>query len=237
MPVHLVEMRDGRLREVYVEPNPLAGNGQPAAEPFREVLGEPSRAAIEEHFRWLGLTLPEGHRAEVNLNARRWMASVAEAMAMGFVITIDYGAPAEELLARAPGTLMCYHRQQYNNHPFSRVGEQDITAHVDFSALVEAGKEEGLMLAGLVTQADFLRNLGLAAYERQLELDRASGRITAAQMYDRRSVLRELVDPRSLGAFRVLVQHTGVDCPILDGLNPTNPRKRALWVDPPRWEW
>lgn len=156
---------------------------------------------------------------------------------MGFVITIDYGAPAEELLARAPGTLMCYHRQQYNNHPFSRVGEQDITAHVDFSALVEAGEEEGLMLAGLVTQADFLRNLGLAAYERRLELDRASGRITAAQMYDRRSVLRELVDPRSLGAFRVLVQHTGVDCPILDGLIPTNPRKRALWVDPPRWEW
>jgi SAM-dependent MidA family methyltransferase len=235
-PVHRVVTQGGDLLEAFVEPNPVA-SVDPEAVPFREVLDRPSTSELAEHYRWLGVTVPEGHSTEVNLAARRWIASVGQALTQGFILTIDYGAPVEELLARQPGTLMCYHRQQYNSQPYSRVGMQDITAHVDFTALVETGREEGLQFGGLAAQSDFLRNLGLAGYERGLERDRQAGRITAAQLYDRRPALRELTDPRGLGAFRVLVQHKGVGYPMLDGIDPTNISKRRLWAAPPAWEW
>ncbi|MCL4369706.1 MAG: SAM-dependent methyltransferase [Chloroflexi bacterium] len=237
------------LPEVARGDSPWRGEGaSPASEPaqrgsrdevppFREVLGPPSTPALAEHFAWLGIDLPEGHRAEVNLQARRWMGEVARVLARGFVVTVDYGYPAEELYSRAQGTLLCYHQQQFNDDPYRWVGQQDITAHVDFSALADAGREAGLHFSGLVSQAEFLRNLGLDGYQRSLEQARAGGRITPAHLYDQRSALRELVDRRGLGAFKVLLQHRGVVEPCLDGVDPTNRRKRLLWSRPPSWPW
>ncbi len=227
-PVHQVVMQGGELREVYVE----LGN---EATPFREALGPLSTPQLAAHFAWLGLPLPEGHRIEVNLAARRWMADAARALGRGFVLTIDYGYPAEEMLSRPQGTLVCYYRQQFSSNPLVRVGYQDITAHVDFSSLVEAGLEHGLHFTGMVPQGAFLHHLGLDAYLRGLEQSRAAGHVSAAYAFDQRQALRELSDRRGMGAFQVLVQHKGLVEPSVDGLNPTNRRKRALWAEPPRW--
>ena len=127
-------------------------------------------AALSDHFAWLGHEPLEGSRAEVNLLAPEWMRKVGERIAQGFVLTIDYGYPAEELYAyhRRNGTLMCYHRHQADDNPYDAVGDKDITAHVDFSALQKAGKEAGLDPLWFGEQYRFL--LGLGFFEELVRL-------------------------------------------------------------------
>ncbi len=135
-PVHVVERRNDELYEVFVV------NG---SEGFAEELRSPSTPAIAEHFRRLGVAPAEGNRAEVNLEASRWMARVGALLDRGFVLTIDYGYPAAELFApfRRQGTLMCYFRHVAGEDPYRRIGCQDITAHIDFTALEIAGTVPG----------------------------------------------------------------------------------------------
>jgi len=136
-PVHLVERQGDELREVYVV---WDGNG------FAEELRPPSTLLLNEYFARLGIWPDDGCRAEVNLGALDWMRQVAGLLQRGFAITIDYGYPAVELFAphRRAGTLMCYHRHCASEEPFLRVGCQDITAHVDFTSLQNAGAATGL---------------------------------------------------------------------------------------------
>jgi SAM-dependent MidA family methyltransferase len=124
LPVHLVEMGED-LKEIYVT---LDG------ESLAETSGEPSTPAIAEHLREFGISLAKGYRTEVNLRMRDWLVEAAGLLKNGFVITIDYGYPAQELYSpeRDRGTLLCYHRHQVNEDPLQRTGEQDITAHINF---------------------------------------------------------------------------------------------------------
>ncbi len=151
-PVHLVEKRDGQWWEVYVVPG---------TEQFGEEL-RPADPALVEHFCWLGVAPVEGNRAEVNLAAPVWMRRLGALLRRGFVLTIDYGYPAAELYApfRRNGTLLCYHQHRSSDDPYQRVGRQDITAHVDFSALQKAGDEAGLKTLFFGEQYRFLLALG-----------------------------------------------------------------------------
>ena len=105
------------------------------------------------------------YQTELNLRLAPWMAAIATSMTQGAIIIIDYGYPAKAYYhpERSTGTLQCYHQHQANTALYQRIGQQDITAHVNFSHLAHAALDQGLQLAGYSTQAQFLINTGLEA--------------------------------------------------------------------------
>jgi SAM-dependent MidA family methyltransferase len=157
--VHQVVM-DDKLMEVYVDYE----NG------FVELL-RPAPEELKEYLKQLHITLPKGFRTEINLQAIDWIKEIAGCLKKGFVLTIDYGFPSVELYRayRCNGTLMCYHEHQVNDDPYHHIGEQDITAHVNFSALDHWGAMNGLKCCGFTEQGYFLRSLGLMDYLRTAE--------------------------------------------------------------------
>jgi SAM-dependent MidA family methyltransferase len=208
-PVHVVTLKDGHLREVYV----AAEDGE-----FREELGAPSSDELEGYFQKLGIALDEGQRAEVNLSALQWMEMVGRILTEGFVITIDYGHEAAILYSplRRNGTLLCYYRHTWNDNPYERIGLQDITSHVDFTSLMNKGEAMGLRRTGLTTQSWFLINLGFLEEaqrvlgENQSSLDGIRNRLAMKTLI--------LPDGGMGDTFKVLIQHKGIDEPQLDGL-------------------
>lgn len=198
-PVHRVAVQAGALSEVYV-----GWDGSRLLEELRP----PSTPALGDYFRRLDLSPGEGCYAEVNLQAVDWMAAVARALRRGFVLTLDYGGEAPDLYApwRRQGTLLCFHRHSPNTDPYVRIGRQDITSHVDFTTLVRVGREHGLEMVGIVSQAEFLANLGIAE---ALRLP-AEGALALEEYAARRRAVTELVDPAGLGRIRVMVQKKGI---------------------------
>lgn len=109
------------------------------------------------------LDLPEHYTSEINFQAEAWVGSVADRVAEGVVLLADYGFPCAEFYhsQRADGTLMCHYRHRAHADPLMLVGLQDITAHVDFTAIAEAGCAAGLELLGYTAQAAFLLDCDL----------------------------------------------------------------------------
>ena len=194
-PVHLVAVRDGRLLERYVA---LDDDRLAWAE------DEPSTPAIAAYFERLGLLPGEGSIAEVNLAGLAWAERTAATLARGALLLVDYGYPADELYAphRRYGTLLTYRAHTLGSDPLVRVGEQDITSHVDFTSLARAGERAGLATSGLVDQATFLTNLGLRQYLRRL----GRAPLRAREHDANRRALLALLDPDGLGAVKVLIQ-------------------------------
>ena len=104
-----------------------------------------------------------GYQSEINLCAEAWIRQLGHHLEQGLALLIDYGFPQREYYhpQRAEGTLMCHYRHRAHADPLFWPGLQDITAHVDFTAVARAGTEAGLMLFGYTTQAHFLVNLGI----------------------------------------------------------------------------
>ncbi len=200
-PVHLVEQGDSGLQEVYV----AWGDDGPV-----EVLGAPSTPELLAYFDRLGIRLAEGNRAEVNLTAPRWMSQVAGTLAKGFAITVDYGYPAAELYAplRRAGTLMCYRRHQAHEDPYSYIGCQDITSHVDFTTLQQVGLESGLEPLFFGPQYRFLMALGFV--QKLMEMEARETDPNKARSL--RMTLKNLIMPGAgMGeTFKVLVQGKSV---------------------------
>ena len=153
---------------------------------FSEVRGAPVTPGLADAVAGLGLSpasLAGGLCGEINLRLPPWMALLADRLAAGMVLIIDYGYPRGEryLPERRDGTLLCHHRHQAHTDPYAHIGLQDITAHVDFTALAAAGTAAGLSLAGYTTQANFLigcgldRHLEAAANDAEALLDLAAG--------------------------------------------------------------
>jgi SAM-dependent MidA family methyltransferase len=192
MPVHRVVMDGRRLQEVFV-----TWDGQQ----FREELRELSTPEIGTYFDELDL-LPGDHcRAEVNLDAFRWMQHAARSLRRGFILTLDYGYEAVELYApwRTDGTLLCFYRHNPTADPYSRIGRQDMTSHVDFTSVRRFGTESGLRTLGLASQSEFLTNLGIT--ETLSEIGAGLENYQA-----RRRAIVELIDPAELGRIKVLSQ-------------------------------
>ena len=199
MPAHRFEMSGGRPCEVYVA---LDSEGR-----FVEALDEPSTGLIRERVASIGRELRDGFRGEVNAGLGAWVAEVAEALARGYALTIDYGYEADELYSdeRSRGTLQTYYRHTDSGSPYQRVGRQDMTAHVDFTALIDEGRAAGLRPVFLTTQGEFLDSLGYARMEESL----GEVGIGAVERRSNLRAMRRLVDPEGLGRFRVLVQDKG----------------------------
>lgn len=207
MPVHRVAIQEGKLREIYVGID---------ADTLVDVIDEPSTPLLQQRLNDLGICLMEGQRAEVNLGLDPMGRSLSRALHSGYILTIDYGHKAPELYSpsRLRGTLACHYRHTLNNQPLHRIGSQDITAHVDFTTLAKAGENYGLHASELVTQRDFLGNLGIVAIKNRL---RDQG-LALTQYNASLIALGSLIDPDALGGFKVLVQSKGVDAAPPSGL-------------------
>jgi SAM-dependent MidA family methyltransferase len=156
-PVRLVEMEKG-LREVYVSVNDQ--------NEFIEIK-KPCSHEVEKYFDEFSVDIPlvmeSGYRTEVNLRIKEWLREISAILERGFVITVDYGYPADDYYSpeRNRGTLLCYHQHQVIENPYINIGEQDLTAHINFSALKKWGEEVGLSTVGFAPQGTYLIALGI----------------------------------------------------------------------------
>jgi SAM-dependent MidA family methyltransferase len=159
LPVHCFTITRDGAAELYIE----RVNGQ-----WRWCRDVPSGSDLAERLENLRLSegLPEGYLSEINLAAEAWIGSVADCLAAGMLLLIDYGFPRHEYYhpQRNKGTLMCHYRHHAHDDPLILVGLQDITAHVDFTAVAEAGHRAGLQVAGYTTQAAFLLATGITEF-------------------------------------------------------------------------
>jgi len=210
-PVHIVEVRDGRLYEVYVDER----DGR-----LYEVLSEPSSPEAGSYldvYKIPWQTFEDGWRAEINLDALRWMEHTAQRIRKGFILTIDYGEKARELYTRhrRHGTLTSYFQHQVSERPLARPGAQDITAHVNFTALIDAARRHGLRVSRFTTQREWLESLGIRQELEQRRLQefaeadtaRATdrGQVALLQWYNLRQRVEVLTDPYGMGSFKVLI--------------------------------
>ncbi|CAN5387236.1 SAM-dependent methyltransferase [soil metagenome] len=191
-PVHRLIQHDGELREVYV----IWKNGW-----FDDQIGPLSDPELTGLLS--GVALTEGQRAEVSPQAIEWSGSICRQLSSGYAILIDYGYPASELYSEVhfDGTLKGYSRHDVTDDPYLRVGNQDLTAHVNFTAVSAAAQSGGCVELGLTNQAYFLAGLGIEQVLLQLQKTDA----TPHEYVLARDAVLHLIDPGGLGRFRVLL--------------------------------
>ncbi|MEX1074155.1 MAG: SAM-dependent methyltransferase [Burkholderiales bacterium] len=204
MPAHaLAWRREGVMeRGVSVLDGALAWAERPAAGELREAARM--------------LRVPVPYESEIGLLARAWMKLLAPRLERGALLVVDYGFPEREYYhpQRAMGTLMCHYRHRAHGDVFFHPGLQDITAHVDFTALARAAREAGLEVLGYANQAGFLVDCGITeVLEREDPEDAARYAPLAAEA-------QVLLSPAEMGElFKVLAVGRGVPRPLLGFAN------------------
>lgn len=206
LPVHRVVMTGDGLREIYV----TVDDGE-----FLEETGELSTPEIGEYLKRVEVELHPGQTAEINLNGAEWLKVASRALSHGFILTIDYGYPAQEMFSprRKRGTLLCYYRHQTEENPYIRLGLQDMTTHVDFTSLMKCGEELGLQNVWFGEQYRFLLSAGIVE---EIEANERS-HVSDQEKLRLRLTLKKLIMPEGgMGdTFKVLIQSKGVAAPLL----------------------
>ncbi|HYG10509.1 MAG TPA: SAM-dependent methyltransferase [Pyrinomonadaceae bacterium] len=197
-PVHRVRVCNGRLREMCVALDE-AGD-------FCWSEQEPTTPRLAEHFARLGVALAEGHVAEVNLAAGEWIERAAAVLQRGYVVTVDYGAEAEELYRSSPrrdGTLRGFRAHQFVGDVLARPGECDLTTTINWTQIRQAGAAAGLETISLERQDEFLLRAGLLD-----QLERLTASLDGeAERVQLRLGAREMILPGGMsGGFQVLLQ-------------------------------
>ena len=203
MPVHLMAWTASGILERGV----TANEGQLAW------ADRPAEGMALALARKVAVELPPSGRyvSEVGLLGRLWLRSLARILERGAIFLIDYGFPAREYYhpQRSMGTLACHYRHHVHDDPFYLPGLQDITAHVDFSALATAARDGGLDLLGYASQAQFLVNCGITDLLAQLDPSDAPRYLPAA------AAAQKLLSPSEMGElFKVLAVGKGVEDPL-----------------------
>jgi SAM-dependent MidA family methyltransferase len=201
MPVHRFRIRnDGGIDEICVAER--AGALVEVAAPVRSPGLVDAVAALHAE----GFAHDPGYTSEINLRLPLWLKALGLALDRGLILLVDYGYPRPAYYQpdRTMGTLMCHLRHQAHGDPYTHIGLQDITAHVDFTAVAEAGVAAGLDLAGFTTQANFLIGCGI---DRLLSESNEPFELTLGA--------KQLLLPTAMGErFKVLGLTTGVDEPL-----------------------
>jgi SAM-dependent MidA family methyltransferase len=201
LPVSLVSQVDAGLQERGVS---LAGDAFAWA--VRQLVAGPVRDRAE------ALALPSPYDTEFSPRAEALVRALAGCLTGGALIFVDYGFGRREYYhpQRDRGTLVCHYRHRMHDDPLVLPGLQDITAHVDFTAVAEAGVAAGLQFAGYTTQANFLVNCGIAELLSEVPAAHASAYLPLA------SQAQKLMSPSEMGElFKVLALSRGVDAPLL----------------------
>lgn len=209
LPTHRVVARGGLLREVLVGWDGTA---------FADVEADPTTPSLAERLAAEGIELADGQQGEVCLELDAWIASAVNRLERGVLLLIDYGYPAADLydpVRRRDGTLRAYLRHRVHDDPFRHVGRQDLTAHVDVTAVERAAAAAGLTHLGTTTQAEFLMGLGIEERLRDIQADPET---TLEDYLALRSSVMRLLDPAATGRFRVMGFGRGMpDGPQLSG--------------------
>ncbi len=206
MPAHRIRLDVEGIAELYVacEDDKFAWRAGPVSDPALADRVAGIRAASPD--------LKPGYISEINLAAPAWVQAVAAAIESGMLLLVDYGYPRHELYhpERACGSLRCHYRLYAHDDPFLYPGLQDITAHVDFTALAEAGHEAGLDVAGYTTQANFLIACGLT------ELAPQTHPVETRQRMQLAGEIKRLTLPGEMGeVFKALALTRGIAHPLL----------------------
>jgi SAM-dependent MidA family methyltransferase len=194
MPVERFCYQDGQFWQYYVDCQQGA---------LQEILREPTPALVQVLHALAQTTAiaSEGYHSEINLMMPAWLRSVADSLSAGLVLLFDYGFEREAYYhpQRSMGTLMCHYQHRAHSDPYFSPGLQDITAHVDFTAVAEAATAAGLAVKHYTTQAKFLLKSGLLEIASQLEQ-------SAAANYAITQAIKKLVLPSAMGeVFKVMV--------------------------------
>lgn len=202
LPVHRLVVRGDELRELRV--------GLETGGAFTSLEGDLSpevvEAGIPAYLKGAGVdvaSMPDGSELDVSPAMARWINSVAHNLTRGFAVVIDYGYDAPTLYRehRLEGTVRGYHQHTVTDDPFIRVGEQDLTAHVDFTWLSRAAQGAGMREIGLTTQGEFLTHLGMGEWLVEMQYQPETD---LAEYYRAQQATFRLIDPAGLGRFRVL---------------------------------
>jgi SAM-dependent MidA family methyltransferase len=199
MPVHAVAWRAQGIMErgVTLSDEQLVWKERAAT---GELLEEARKLQVEPPY-----------ESEIGLVAQAWMREVAARLDEGVVFIFDYGFPRREYYhpQRATGTLMCHHQHRAHADVFAHPGEQDITAHVDFTALAGAAVDAGLEVLGYATQAQFLVNCGITDVLGEANVENALHYAPLA------AEAQKLLSPAEMGElFKVLAVGRGVKRPL-----------------------
>ncbi|HKW36301.1 MAG TPA: SAM-dependent methyltransferase [Burkholderiales bacterium] len=211
MPVQVVRVNGGKIEEGGV-----GARGGRLGWSWRLASGELLAAA-------LALDLPEGFRTEIALAVRGFVRTLAGVLEKGVALFVDYGFPRMEYYhaQRRDGTLMCHYRHHAHADPFFLPGLQDITSHVDFSAVAAAAREGGLDLAGYTSQAQFLVNCGITEVMSRTPSEDRTAFLPLANQANR------LMSPAEMGElFKVIALSRGFPAPLV-GLTEGD-RRQAL---------
>ena len=201
LPTHRVVLRQDRLREVLV-------GWQDGA--FVDVEGDPSTPTLAHRLEAEGIRLTEGQPAEVCLAVDGWIAAAAAGVERGVLLLIDYGDTADRLYdprRRPAGTLLAYLRHRAHGDLYRAMGRQDLTAHVDVTAVEAAATAAGLAHLGTTTQSRFLAALGAG----ELLVELQAGPASALPGYlEARAALVRMIDPAAMGSFKVMAFGRGL---------------------------
>ncbi|MFW2456101.1 class I SAM-dependent methyltransferase [Methyloversatilis discipulorum] len=198
MPVERLRNAAGRIEQAGLALDP---SGQPALD------WRPAPAALADEARALGFT--DGYDSEINFAARAWVAEWARRIGRGALLLIDYGFPQAEYYHpdRRSGTLMCHYRHHAHTDALWMPGLNDLTAHVDFTAVAQAAFDAGMSLAGYTSQANFLLNCGVLEL-----LDRDVDALSRAKQ---NAALNQLTSPAEMGElFKVISMTRDIDSPL-----------------------
>ncbi len=200
MPAHMIQTRNDGMDEIGV-------------------------SVVDEKFVWQArpatgallaaanaLNLPPDYRTEIGLAAQAFIRTLGQCMERGVVLLIDYGFPAREYYhpQRGEGTLMCHYRHHAHDDPLSLIGLQDITAHVDFSAVAHAAVDGGLEVLGYANQARFLVNCGITGQLEKIALAPGKSQLLGA------AEAHKLLSPAEMGElFKVIACGKGFSPPLI----------------------
>ncbi len=211
-PIHLIEIED-ELKEIYV----TADNNN-----LHELKGHPNTNALVNYMSEFSLELAKGYRTEINLRIKDWLSSIHDILAEGFILTVDYGYPSWDYYSpeRNRGTLLCYHKHQTTENPYINVGEQDITAHVNFSSVKKWGEEFGFETIGFCQQGTYLVSLGIDEMIQELLNKQGEYLFEVAR-------IKKLILPGTIGeTHKVMIQYKGKHNPELRGFSIKNQKDK-----------
>ncbi len=211
MPVHCFRLEKEGVSEFYVglaTPNNSPSDETPYTWQVLPTQNESLRGIVET----LRPSIPVGYVSEMNLALPAWIQSVSDSLSAGMILLIDYGFPRHEYYhpQRNQGTLMCHYQHHAHDNPLILVGLQDMTAHVDFTAVAEAALSAGLSVSGYTNQANFLLACGLPELLSALNPDETKTYLQQTQQ------AKTLILPSEMGElFKVMALTKHLDMPLL----------------------
>jgi len=204
LPFHRIIKIDNQIKEIYVD----FKDGK-----FFETYGSVSSEKIFEFLKEHHISIEEKQIFEISLQSIEYLKNIASILDTGVVLNIDYGDTSENLLSKfKKGSLSCYYQHTMSQNPYLKPGKQDITCHVNFSALINEATKNNLKSNKLISQREFLYEQGFE----NLFIKLGNLSLNQREINANRMGMLNLVDPNSLGNFKTLILSKNIELNNID---------------------